>query len=267
MIKSIYSYNDYRKYLFDFVEFKKSENARYSLRLLAKLSRLGSNNYLTLIIKGQRNLTIDNLHLLGKGMQLGPDEMVYFETLVHFNQVDTKAAKQFYAQRLKALTNQKPKTQSNLKIEELIEEWYLPAILVCLTTPALCAPSEVIAKRLQVEKAAVERAVFLLNKKGLLKREGEHYAMVSDHIIFNEMNRHTTQKKYLWEQLQRSVAAFRSLYESGAKFYSTTFSGQEGQMQLYFATLTDGVEKVLRVAEDDPSNRLFQLNLQLFPVG
>ncbi|MEO0606297.1 MAG: TIGR02147 family protein, partial [Myxococcota bacterium] len=53
----VITYLDYRRFLHDWFEWKKTENARYSHRLFARRAGVRSPSLLLLVTEGKRNLT------------------------------------------------------------------------------------------------------------------------------------------------------------------------------------------------------------------
>lgn len=75
-------YNCYRKFLFDFYQYKKSINPSFSFRLFSKISKIKSPNYLQLVMQGRRNMTLQTAHHVATGMKLSSYEKKYFISLV-----------------------------------------------------------------------------------------------------------------------------------------------------------------------------------------
>ncbi len=79
---SLFDYFDYREYLHDYYQFHKRKNSAYSYRLFARKAKLGSPNYLKLVVDGKRRITDRTLYQFARGLGLSRDEEKYFRELV-----------------------------------------------------------------------------------------------------------------------------------------------------------------------------------------
>jgi uncharacterized protein (TIGR02147 family) len=84
------AYTDYRTYLRDFYDYKraltKTALRPYSYATFAAAADIRSPNYLKLIIDGQRNLSLEMARKFGKALGLGKDEADEFTALVEYTQ-------------------------------------------------------------------------------------------------------------------------------------------------------------------------------------
>ncbi|MDC0980448.1 TIGR02147 family protein [Bdellovibrionales bacterium] len=83
-------YTDFRIYLREFFEYKKrSQSTRvraYSYAAFSAAADIKSPNYLKLIIDGQRNLSDEMINKFSKAMAHSKSEMIEFKALVHYGQ-------------------------------------------------------------------------------------------------------------------------------------------------------------------------------------
>ncbi|MCB0355974.1 MAG: TIGR02147 family protein, partial [Bdellovibrionales bacterium] len=84
------AYTDYRQYLKDFYQFKKSTQSSpirsYSYATFSAAADIKSPNYLKLIIDGQRNLSDSMIKKFAKALQLSKTEIEEFAALFHYGQ-------------------------------------------------------------------------------------------------------------------------------------------------------------------------------------
>ncbi len=84
---NLFDYFDYREYLQDYYQFHKKRNSSYSYRLFARKAKLGSPNYLKLVVDGKRRITDRTLFQFARGLGLNRDEEKYFRELVLYQEV------------------------------------------------------------------------------------------------------------------------------------------------------------------------------------
>src|SRR5476649_2790081 len=88
---NLFDYFDYREYLHDYYLFHKKKNSAYSYRLFARKAKLGSPNYLKLVVDGKRRITDRTLYQFARGLSLSRDEEKYFRELVMYQEVSDRS--------------------------------------------------------------------------------------------------------------------------------------------------------------------------------
>lgn len=128
-IPVILEYTNYRSFLKDSYEYKKSLNAGFSYRRFSQLVGLKSPNYLQLVIQGKRNLTVATAERIAKVLKLQPLEVEYFVALVSEDNATTDKEKlQLYRHRL--MISKKLATEFISQSEKaILEKWYHLLIL------------------------------------------------------------------------------------------------------------------------------------------
>src|SRR4051812_14857121 len=100
----ILKYSNYRQFLIDFFEFKKSQVPKYSLRSFAEAANFPSHSHVKYIMEGRRNLTKKTLYKIVQALELSGAQADFFEKLVFFNQAKTLEEKNFYYEKLLSYT-------------------------------------------------------------------------------------------------------------------------------------------------------------------
>ncbi len=100
---NVFKYNSYRQFLKDYVEFK-LESTELSYRAFSRRSGINSPNFLQLIIKGSRNLTVSSALKVVKGLNLTGTDKKYFIKLVEFDSAKNTEEKLKVLQVLKNLS-------------------------------------------------------------------------------------------------------------------------------------------------------------------
>ena len=130
----IYHYLDFRSYLSDFYQYKKSTSRNYSYAVFAQKAQISTRNYLKRIIDGERPLSSENLPRFVHSLELSPREALYFECLVNFNQSKNNQTKKYYFQQLRA--SAEGVSDSAIEISnaqyEIFSHWYVLPILESL---------------------------------------------------------------------------------------------------------------------------------------
>lgn len=96
----IYHYFDYRKYLKDFISFKKATQSGFSLAVLVRQEDSIKRSLLSLIINNKRNLTKEKIPHLTSLLKLEAKEHDYFNYLVQYNQAKNDERKRSLLEEL-----------------------------------------------------------------------------------------------------------------------------------------------------------------------
>lgn len=176
MRPNLFDYFDYRDFLQDFYHFHKKRNSAYSYRLFARKAKLGSPNYLKLVVDGKRRITDRTLYQFSRGLGLTRDEEKYFRELVMYQEVSDPDSKD---QHLKALLKYQEKQRTPTPLSEArsraLTDWHHLVIRELVATKGFKEDSLWITKRLggKITEGQATESLELLQKLKLLRRNSE----------------------------------------------------------------------------------------------
>lgn len=169
---ALLQYFDYRAYLQDHFNYRKTKNSNYSLRYFMNKGGLTSPGHLNLIINGQRNLTHKTLPKYIKALGLKKKaEVEYFQNLVHYCQESQLTLKLEYFEKLMDLRKASlPLHNFESEHYEFLSQWYFAAIYVLTDFKSFQEDPHWICQRLQfrITPEQAKKALELLKKVGLL---------------------------------------------------------------------------------------------------
>ncbi len=174
---NIFEYIDYRKFLLDKFQEKKRTERNFSHRKFALYAGLSSSNFLNLVTKNKRNLSIDGIQKFAKGFRLSEDETEYFRHMVLMNQSKTHEEKDcHYKSMLKCKGFAKTHIISN-KEYEYYSEWYHPVIRELITFHNGKVDAPWIAKKIEpkITLTQAKQSLNLLQELGMIKKEKERW--------------------------------------------------------------------------------------------
>jgi uncharacterized protein (TIGR02147 family) len=268
MMKSVYSFDDYRDFLkHHYFESKKNKSA-FSYKEFSKAAKIQSPNYFKLVMDGDRNLTINNIHQFANAMALSAGERIYFEALVLFNQSDNLEQKRYYKSKLFNIRKDKPKRHLKMAGSQVISRWYTLAILFRLAKKTPSAPLEnEIASWLKISCEEVRAAIAIFLLEEMISVKDNKYVLNQDYWMFEDKNsRSQMHQIYIEEQIKRSVVALKTKYASGAKFYSHTFTISAEGLEKYVTQVQALLEKIIATSDQEELDEVAQINIQLFKV-
>lgn len=272
-------YTDYRVYLNDYYLYRRAltQNDRrpYSYAMFSAAADIRSPNYLKLVIEGQRNLSDSMAKKFAKAMSLTRQETDEFVALVHFSQTTDPLAR-----------NQKLKNLSDLRVGQKLKSgeikqdtwdkvpswvtWVLYALAdqngTSFEFPKLFAQLRRKAKSEDVRKALET----LFSSGELIKSEdgsitkGRELMAGSEDVPVDLVRKIQSELIYLGlESLSQDGPQDR---EFGAMTVALT-EGEFEQLKFELRQFRKRWAKDISVKrKDSKGDRVFQLNVQLFPV-
>lgn len=263
----LYSYDDFRRFLFDCYSLKKKNDPTYSYKRFAEAAELGSPNYLKLVIDGDRALTIANIHRFSHALGLTTSETRYFEALVLLNQAETSSEKAYYRARLTELSALKsPSTVRKSSSTALLDSPVTMAVIVCLHGLHVNDGFGSVASRSGAKKETVQLIVEILLREKLVSIKDDRYELTDRYIQFQDrQSRSSNQKRYLKSQLEESLRALETRYAKDAKFYCNTFTIAKDSLEVLQDRIASWVDDLMNDTNAEPAEQVVQLNIQLFP--
>jgi uncharacterized protein (TIGR02147 family) len=183
MLKDLFDYEDYRKYLGDYL--KNLPNEGYGQ--LAKIARAISLNpsTLTLVLQGQKDFTPEQANDLCEHLEMTELETEYLMSLVALARAGKSNLRSRLNKQLAKLRKHSKELKNRIPPKaELTEEakalfysqWYYSGTRLLTSIPEFDTP-EKIAERLGLPRATVKRVLEFLVSTGLCVHDRGHYRM------------------------------------------------------------------------------------------
>ena len=173
----VFDYLDYREFLKDFYQHKKSLNPTFSLAVFSQKAGLVTRNYLKRVIDGERPLTSESIPKFCLGLGLGVKEKVYFEALVNFNQTkDNDSKKHYFSALTQATENVRGSAVEVVRDQfEVYKNWYILPVRELVLLKDFEEDPHYIVKKMKnkISKKEAVDAIDVLLRVGLLVRDPE----------------------------------------------------------------------------------------------
>lgn len=267
---SPFNYLDYRKFLRDFYEQKKTLNRGYSYRLFCRKAGINSPGYFSDVIAGRRNLSKAYVARFAQALDLDERECAFFELLVAFTQAKNGKAKQsIYETMVKAL----PLKTQRLRRSQLdyFSKWYHVAVRETLSILDVKEDYEALASQLRpaITPAQAKSAIKVLSDLDLVERDGDgrwkakHVSIVAK----GDENESLLYRAYRKEMLARAAEAMETVPADLQNNSCITLSVSPAGMERILAHIEDFHRRVLETVQSDKGeDRVVQLNMQMFPL-
>ncbi|MBN1758737.1 MAG: TIGR02147 family protein [Chitinispirillaceae bacterium] len=264
----IFNYFDYREYLKDDLAKRKGRSPGFSLRSMAAKLDISSSTLIR-IFNGKRNISENLLPKFISFLGFRSKEAEYFTHLVHFCQSRSERLRLKEYNALVQLRSEKTKTVSDAE-HALYDEWYFSAVRELLRIYPFDGDYQALSRMLEppITMHEAKRAVRLLVRLGFVKRNGKSYT-VQDHTITTGAVWHgTAVQRFHRDTLIKAVEGIERIPRSERDYSTMTMCySAEGYKQVR-ELLKRTREELSRIEEQDANrNRVYQINLQLFPLS
>ena len=267
-MKDLFTYLDYREYLKDFHEERKSENYFYSFQLIGR--RVGMDaSYVAKVLSGQRHLPADKVHAFVELCSLTGRKAEYFENLVFFCRAKSEKETKTYFDRLIRLRAVKGYTLSAAQCK-FYSKWHYTAIRAVLGLGEWTDQYDQIAQRLEptLRPHQVEQAITFMLRIGLVERDAQG--------VLRPTERHIRSGQAIEKQAIRTFQhemismADRSLSQHAPKdrdISTLTVAIKKDTIEDIRKLIGDCREAIRqRIDLDKDPDCIYQLNVQLFPL-
>lgn len=266
---SIYKYLNYREYLHDYFVEQKQFRKQLTHRAVLKEMGISSTGFLSNVIVGNKNLNEEMTRKLGRIINLAGRERRYLNIMVAYTQARSIEEKKKHLDRLLAMRATDLAHMSDNQFS-IFSRWYYVYIRDLLCFFDFKDDYSALAAKLDppIKPEEAEAAIGDLEKLGFIKKDTDGSFRPVDNLITTGDEAHSVQLANF--QLATMDMAKRSLKKHPAEmrdisFVSLTLSAES------FALVKSEVQafrkRLLLTAKDEERpDRLYQCNIQLFPV-
>jgi uncharacterized protein (TIGR02147 family) len=270
IVESIFEYDSYRIFLKNYFAAKKKERPSFSQRYFAKKSGYSAHNFCALAIEGKRNLSMESIQKIIKGMGLKGKAATYFENLVCLNQATTISDKELYFHRLKKIGKKTQFYQLHKDQFFFYEKWYYPIVRELITLMDWNGDFSVLAKAVRppISSAEAKEAVELLVNTGMVKKEQSRGYVLSDEFVTSAGVPEFIKKKARRDVLLKGIETIDTIATREKYVAYSTVTMSKALYEEVREILDETRQKILLlVAEDAAANEIYEVVFQVLPVS
>ncbi len=268
-MKNIYEYLDYRKFVSDFFVEQRENSPFFSFRYAEKKVGVDASN-LSKIVQGKRHITNTAFDSFVKLFKFDERETSYFRLLINFSKSrNEKSTREYFEQIMtfNSITANKIETDRY----EFYQQWYYTAVLALLYFfPAKWGDWKEIGEHLQpkINDEQAEKAVALLQKLNFIKVSAEGDISHTNSIITSgEQWKSIALETFQKQTIQLALEAMDTATIDERYISTLTVTLSDDSYQRIKAVTAEYRKAVLKeVAESGETNRVYQINLQMFPL-
>jgi uncharacterized protein (TIGR02147 family) len=270
-MKAIFEYFDYRAFLRDYYSVKKSQNRYFSYRFFARKAAIKSPVFFKEVAEGKKNLSRGMIEKFSVALQLSEKEAAYFKYLVLFDQAKTGKEKQDYYCNLRSMENAKSEKALNADQYDYFSTWYNVVIRELVTLFDFKDNFEDLAAavRPRIKAREAKTAVELLLKLCLIrKRSNGSYEQVDTAITVQSGVAALAVRNFNKTMAQHAVAAIEGLPKTERSISGITIGISPAMYDIINAEIAAFKDRIVTlVGRDEKCDRVYQFNMQLFPMS
>lgn len=268
-MKRITEYNDYRCYMRDYYEERK-RTSYFSWREFAKLAGFSSSGYLKLVCDGKTRLRQDGALKVARAMELSGYRLEYFCMLVEFCDASDERFRVQVFSRMRTLMEENGVRVLGAEAFDYYRSWVNPVVRELAPMMPGAKPSDIAKMCIpEVTAGEVRNSLELMVRANLLERRPDG--------TYVQMNKGLTGDPALlsasMKVMQKQVAQLAADAVDNVPAEERNISGFTlGISESAYRRLVEEIAAFRKrikeiVSEDEGCNRVYRLNLQLFPLS
>lgn len=270
-MRSIYHYLDYRAFLKDWQIEHQSQHPGFSIRAFLKKAEIRSPSFFRQIVLGQRNLTESTLSKFLNALHLKRNEAEYFRSLVHFCQSHTSEEKQHHYRNLLSLGNQAKICIVGEESYSFYEHWYTSAIRELICLPDFNGDIHQLAQKLQpaISVAEARKAIQILQEHQFIQQNAEGRYQQTSPLLHTGFEVHSLAiRRFNQQMVELAAQSLNRFSPQERNITGVTLSASSRTYHLIEEEIRAFQDRILKLVEkDDHADRVYQMNVMLFPLS
>jgi uncharacterized protein (TIGR02147 family) len=270
-MKTIFEYFDYRAFLRDYYAENKSKNRYFSYRFFARKAGIKSPVFFKEVAEGQKNLSPEMVEKFSSALHFNEKESTYFKYLVLFDQAKTGKEKQEHYAVLRSMENMKSEKALNSEQFDYFSTWYNVVIRELVTLFDFKDDFKLLASTVlpPIKAREAEKSVEQLQRLGLIKKRPDGTYMQVDTAITVDSGVASLAIRQLNKVMaMHAIDAIENVIKTERTIFGVTVGISSEMYDIINAELASFKDRIVTlVSRDGKCDRVYQLNLQLFPMS
>ena len=266
----VIAYLDYRAFLRDWFEWKKSQNPRYSHRLFARRAGVRSPSLLLLVSEGKRNLTAATTEAFSQAMGLDEDAARHFTLLVRMDQAETSAARAEALEAILATKRFREARRMDAAAYQYFARWWFPAVHELAHRHDFVADAGWVAARLRpsITEAQAEDALQALLELGLLEGDDEGVPRPTDRSVVTPHEvADLALRGYHSAMLGLAAESISGYHRPERHVLGLTAAIPVELVPKVKDRLNEMQRELLSMCDQGPAEQVYQLTMAFFPLS
>jgi uncharacterized protein (TIGR02147 family) len=275
---SVFAYTDYRKYLADFYQHKKSTSNAFSYRYFARKAGINSVGLYKDVVEGRQNLGRALIMKFSAAIGHTRKEADYFENMVFFNEAKNAKERKLFFDRMISSQGSLSRVIDGTRYE-YYQKWYYSAVRALISIgrfkyddKSFRRVASILNPKIRPEQA--KKAIDVLRKLNFISEDPDGFFVVIDSVITTGVlkpDKNVTILNVINYQKEITGLADNALDTFGidnVNLSTLTLGISDTTKALIKEELASARNKISLLAEKDPvPDRVFQLNMQFFHLS
>ena len=268
-MKEIVEYTDYRKFIQDYYDERK-RNSAFTWREFARDAGFSSAVYLKYVCEGKKNLSVGAAGSVAAAMGLAGFEQTYFVLMVSYAHAkDDKARRAAFEERCALAHAHKVRVLGNEEFD-YFKSWKNPVLREIAPHMPGAKPLEMARKcKPQISAAEVSETLdFLVRAKLLKKDKSGNYEQTDKSLSMGSVDAVPVAARDMQRQMGEFAVKALDLPLSERDMSGLTMGLTRRAYEKIRKEIADFRRRIVAIAsEDDETEQVYRLNLQLFPLS
>lgn len=256
----------------DFFTFMKSTKPFFSYQYFAQKAGFKAKSFVHKVIKGERALSQNSVFCIARALNLQGKEIAFFEALVHFNESTTAQDREYYFTRMQQV---EPKS-SGIRLQtnqfNYFAKWYHVVIRELVTILPFGEDYKILARTVMpvITPKQARESVGLLLELGLIRKaeKSKLYEQTDAYITTRDTIVSLAVNKFQRDTMELALKSHEDNDRQFRDFSTLTVGISAKGFEKIRGELKDFRSYIGRlVEEEDPVDRIYQINFQMFPVS
>ena len=261
-------YQNYRVYIRDYYAERKVRSG-FTWRDFAKAAGYSSPVFLKLVCDGKSNLSDVGVERVASAMGLVGVDLQYFRLLVEFNQEKDSAKKKSVFKKMREVAKEGSMEIVGEDQFDYYESWVNPVVREMAPQMGDATPAKIAEKlAFDTQTAEVKKALSLLQKVGLLRKGERGYEQAAKSITTGNLEVARLSVREMHRQMgELAVRALDEIPMNERDISGLTLGVSENAFYRISQEIADFRRRISSIVmEDTGENRVYRLNVQLFPL-
>lgn len=270
-LPSVYQFLDAREFLRQAYDAQKRVNKGFSHRYIAKAMGAGSSSFFKDVLSGRASLNATRAAKFARLFCMPPRDEAYFTTLVGYTQATDPFEKERLLQLLSRAKGAGQQSVLEASQVEYLQKWHYAAVRELLAILDFHGDYEDLAARLTppITTGEARDAIQLLMRLKLVRRAKDgRYEKVDKVVITGPRSQPQNARPGILANLDLARRALDAYPPEVRPFSYLTVSVSGESLRYINERLRELRRDILEhVSQDENVDRLYQLNMQLFPIS
>ena len=268
-MKPLMEYTSYRVYIRDFYAERK-ERLGFTWRDFAKATGYSSPVFLKLVCDGKANLSEAGVERVASAMGLVGGDLQYFRLLVQFDQEKSSAAKKKIFAEMRSIANENSFALVGEDQYDYYGSWLNPVLREMAPRLDGATPAQMAGELVfECDAARVKSSLKLLEKNGFLEKDGQgHYSQCNRSVTTGNIDIASLAIREMHRQMgELGVQSLDQVPVKERDISGLTIGISEATYERITKEIAEFRRRVSSIVmEDSGEERVYRLNVQLFPL-